>query len=387
MHAYATVQQLLCHGSYCQHILCLAQTLCRLSFTGRPPAAPTPTGNPSPDPVRSKNPSKSTLAHDAVAAAVLHKHHPIICVGAGLIQFVYGSHSRLATGVTSSRILFPPFFCATVVTFLHKHVFHPKALVVNWHTPREKKALEHMAHGRVLWLDAMALEHMAHGRIFWLDATHEGERTSIIDIHQATARRPDLQRRVHTHIQAEIKKSGVRRRIMAGDLNVATSRTGYSISTKSPFEKVDNQFQEFIQRTGGSLVQSESRTRKDLMGGASLDDIKSATLDHIITWNFSNDDTAEMPAPKSTVHWVGAYANKHALISCTIDELLLTYQDPWARDPGGRTGGIKAKKNDPQQIPRIQSKREVIMRSIAQLGKSSLTLTRESVLKRWVSGV
>jgi len=31
------------------------------------------------------------------------------------------------------------------------------------------------------------------------------------------------------------------------------------------------------------------------MGGASLDDIESATLDHIITWNFSNDDTAEMP--------------------------------------------------------------------------------------------
>jgi len=52
------------------------------------------------------------LAHDAVAAAVLHKHHPIIRVGAGLIQFVYHpiirvgagliqfvykSHSRLAT--------------------------------------------------------------------------------------------------------------------------------------------------------------------------------------------------------------------------------------------------------------------------------------------------
>jgi len=37
------------------------------------------------------------------------------------------------------------------------------------------------------------------------------------------------------------------------------------------------------------------------MGGASLDDMKSATLDHIITWSFSNDDTAEMPAPKSTV--------------------------------------------------------------------------------------
>ena len=43
-----------------------------------------------------KNPSKSTLVHDAVAAAVLHKHHPIIPIGAGLIQFVYDLRSRLA---------------------------------------------------------------------------------------------------------------------------------------------------------------------------------------------------------------------------------------------------------------------------------------------------
>ena len=46
------------------------------------------------------------LAHDAVAAAVSHKHHSIIRVGAGLIQFVSRSHSRF----TSSRILFPLFF-------------------------------------------------------------------------------------------------------------------------------------------------------------------------------------------------------------------------------------------------------------------------------------
>ena len=133
--------------------------------------------------------------------------------------------------------------------------------------------------------------------------THEGERISIININQAKARRLDLQKRVNTHIQAEMNKSEGRRRIMEGDLNAAPSCTGYSISTKSHFEKVDNQFQEFIQRTGRSLTQSEAHTRKDLMGGASLDEIKSATLDHIITWNFANDDTAEMPAPKSTVHW------------------------------------------------------------------------------------
>ena len=65
--------------------------------------------NLSPDAVRSRNPSKSTLAHDAVAAAVSHTHHSIIRVSVGLIQIVYGSHSRLATGVTSSGNLFSPF--------------------------------------------------------------------------------------------------------------------------------------------------------------------------------------------------------------------------------------------------------------------------------------
>jgi len=33
----------------------------------------------------------------------LHKHHLIIRVGAGLIQFVYGSHSRLAADLTLDK--------------------------------------------------------------------------------------------------------------------------------------------------------------------------------------------------------------------------------------------------------------------------------------------
>jgi len=86
----------------------------------------------------------------------------------------------------------------------------------------------------------------------------------------------------------------------------------------------------------------------------------------IITWNFSNDDRAKMPAPKSTVHWVGVCENDHALILCTLDEQMLSYQDPGARDPGGRTGAMKAKQNNPKQIPRIQSKLDTIMRPVAQ---------------------
>ena len=99
MRAYSTVQQLLCHRSYCELILSLARTSCRLLFTARPTARPL-AGNPLRDVVRSKNLFKSTLAHDAVATAVLRKHLPIIRVGAGLIQFVYRSHLRLATEAT-----------------------------------------------------------------------------------------------------------------------------------------------------------------------------------------------------------------------------------------------------------------------------------------------
>jgi len=135
----------------------------------------------------------------------------------------------------------------TVVTFLHKRVFRPRELVLKWQKPREKKALEHMAHGRVLWLDAI---------------THEGECISIIYIYQATARRLYLQRRVNSHIQAGMQKSEGRRRIMGGDLNAATSHTGHSISTESYLEKVHIQFQKNIQRSGGSLIQSQAHTAK-----------------------------------------------------------------------------------------------------------------------------
>jgi len=111
MRAYSTVQQLLCHGGCCELILSLARTLCRLLFTARPTARSLAALR---DVVRSRNPSKSTLAHDAVATAVLHKHHPIIRFGAGLIQFVYRSHLRLATEATRNRIVFSPFFPASL---------------------------------------------------------------------------------------------------------------------------------------------------------------------------------------------------------------------------------------------------------------------------------
>ena len=110
MRAYARVQKLLCHRGYCKLTLSLARASCRLSFAARFFALPTVSTKPVADAVRSRNLSKSTPALDAVTAAVSHKHHSIICVGAGLIQFVYGLKSRLAMQLICQRILFSPWF-------------------------------------------------------------------------------------------------------------------------------------------------------------------------------------------------------------------------------------------------------------------------------------
>jgi len=76
-----------------------------------PPALLPVPRNQSPDAVRSRNLTKSTLAHDAVAAAVSHKHHSIIRVGAGLIQFVYfSSHLHLAADLNLDKVPFSPCF-------------------------------------------------------------------------------------------------------------------------------------------------------------------------------------------------------------------------------------------------------------------------------------
>jgi len=116
--AYGLVHARLCNGaaaslpwkllqSYLESCANIMQAVvchppsCRLDLARTPP---------SPDAVRLRNPSKSTLAHDAVATAVLHKHHSIICVGAGLIQFVYESHSPLDHGgYPSQKCIFAIF--------------------------------------------------------------------------------------------------------------------------------------------------------------------------------------------------------------------------------------------------------------------------------------
>jgi len=67
-----------------------------------------------------KNPSKSTL--DTVAVAFLHKHHSTIRVGTDLIQFVYGSHSRLAADLTLDKVLFSPWFSRAFLLLRWKSV-------------------------------------------------------------------------------------------------------------------------------------------------------------------------------------------------------------------------------------------------------------------------
>ena len=113
-----------------------ARTSCRLSL---PPALLPARQNQLPDAVRWRNPSKFTLAHDAVAAAVSHKHHSIIRVGTGLIQFVHGAHSRLAAEATRTRNPFSPFFAqvfSLLNHFCYKHLNSSFRNVTERRSPR-----------------------------------------------------------------------------------------------------------------------------------------------------------------------------------------------------------------------------------------------------------
>ena len=66
-----------------------------------------------------KNRPKSTPAHGSVAAEVLHKHHSIIRVGAGLLQFVHALYLHLSREAISIKNLFLPFSPASFnITFV-----------------------------------------------------------------------------------------------------------------------------------------------------------------------------------------------------------------------------------------------------------------------------
>ena len=147
--AYETAQQILCHGSCCERILSLVRAmfqqlksrpprfwpdeLCRppkhpwLQAVCHPPryydgvSRASSAVRPKRSPL--KNRPKSTPAHDSVAAAVSHKHHSIIRVGAGLIQFVHARTCSLAADVSSNKFLFRPFFPASFNICRYMHIY------------------------------------------------------------------------------------------------------------------------------------------------------------------------------------------------------------------------------------------------------------------------
>ena len=80
----------------------------------------------------------------------------------------------------------------TVVTFLHQQVFRTNSLARTWYKPRDMSELEHMAQGRVLWLEAK---------------THDNVSISIVNVHQATAKRHDLQRQVTLLLRASFSRT------------------------------------------------------------------------------------------------------------------------------------------------------------------------------------
>ena len=106
MRACSTVQKFPCHGSYSKLILSLMQASCMLAL--RWPFLLSQQ-NRSPDAVCSRSLSKSTLSHDAVAAAVSHKHNS----SSALVQSLFS----LSVGRTRSV----PRSSPTAEIYVHNH--------------------------------------------------------------------------------------------------------------------------------------------------------------------------------------------------------------------------------------------------------------------------
>jgi len=88
-----------------------------------------------------------------------------------------------------------------------------------------------------------ALEHMAPGCVLWLEAkTHDKVSISIVNVHQATAKRHDLQRQVTLLFRAMIDAALTQQQIIGGDFNAALSRYGYAQSTRALYDNVDKFF-------------------------------------------------------------------------------------------------------------------------------------------------
>jgi len=112
MYPYTSRPKLLYHGNYCDFMLSIVQASYRLLFAARLPVVST-TSVTRRSQTHSRKPSKSTLTHDAVAAAeVSHNHHSIIRVGSDLIQIAYDSHLKFVHGVHSSENSYFTVFCA-----------------------------------------------------------------------------------------------------------------------------------------------------------------------------------------------------------------------------------------------------------------------------------
>jgi len=126
-----------------------------------------------------------------------------------------GSHVDVGND-ENDRALTEEYACnkaqITGVAFLHKQVFQTNALARTWYKPCDMSALEHMAQGRVLLLEAK---------------THVNVSISIVNVHQTTAKRHDLQRQVILLLRAMIDAALTQRRIMGGDFNAALSRYGF----------------------------------------------------------------------------------------------------------------------------------------------------------------
>ena len=184
------------------------------------------------------------------------------------------------------------------LTLLNKRAFDiPNCKIHEWRNGKERKG--RLGRGRILWIKARTLS---------------GKSINIVNVYQATADKPEMQKRIYEALTRAIN-SEHDPCILVGDFNVSIKegRTNYAQPNPSNITTMaDATFAEFVEKTKGKIRPPSQASWRNPFGGIRS---REAKLDFAITYNF---EEAEV---EGYVDWI-SMLHDHTRVGFAIGDSL-----------------------------------------------------------------
>jgi hypothetical protein len=184
------------------------------------------------------------------------------------------------------------------LTLLNKRAFDiPHCRIHEWRNAKERKV--RLGRGRVLWVKARTLS---------------GKLVNIVNVYQATANHPEMQKRIYEALTRVINAEHDPF-ILVGDFNASIKggRANYAPPHPRNFTTMaDEAFAEFVGKTNGKIVPPAQTSWRNPFGGIRS---REAKLDFAITYNL------EEAVVEGYVDWISTI-HDHALVGFAVGDSL-----------------------------------------------------------------